>query len=154
MKRLFVAVITLALSCAAAGQAASKASVSKDVAVEQALQQRFQEYADALTKRDLPTLDRIWAAEYTFINPNGDVMTKAQRMENIRSGATQFQSINPKQEHLQVRGNIAVDVGTVELKGTQYSGKESSGTYRYMNVWMKSGNDWQMLANQITLVKK
>jgi ketosteroid isomerase-like protein len=145
--------IILLLTSSVVGQQSgdpAKAAKSSD----QALQQRFREYSDALTKRDTATLDKIWANDYTFINPQGAMVTKAERMANIKSSATQFKAIAPQQEKVTVHGDVAIDIGRVTLEGTKYSGQESSGEYRYMNVWRKTGGQWQMLANQITLIKK
>ena len=136
------------------GQTKSKSGSGKSAAAEQAVRQRSREYVDALTKRDVGTLEKIWADGYTFINPQGQLVTKAQRIANVTSGATEFQAIKPQNERLEVMGNVALDIGTVTLQGTKYSGQESSGEYRYMNVWRKTGNDWQIVANQITLIKK
>src|SRR3954453_7625121 len=54
----------------ALGQQSGKAATAGN-ATDQTLQKRFSEYADALTKRDTAALDRIWASDYTFINPQG-----------------------------------------------------------------------------------
>jgi len=75
-------------------------------------------------------------------------------MTNLKSGATEFKSINPQREKLQVHGDVAIDIGRVTLEGTKYGGQEGSGDYRYMNVWVKRQGQWQMLANQITLIGK
>ena len=120
--------------------------------VKQDLEKRFLEYAEALTKRDLTTLDQIWTDDYVFINPQGELVTKSQRLSNIKAGATEFQAIRPKSERTEVHGNVALDVGTVTLQGTKYGGKESSGDYRYMTVWVNSGGRWRMIANQITRI--
>jgi ketosteroid isomerase-like protein len=122
--------------------------------VEQALQTKFSEYAEALKKKDTAALDKIWSDDYSFINPRGELVTKAQRLENVKSGATAFDDIEMQQEKVHVRGNTAVDIGRVNLKGTKYSGQESSGEYRYMNVWTKDKGQWRLLANQITAIKK
>jgi ketosteroid isomerase-like protein len=152
----FVALFTILLSCMAVGQVSSKpkADTSQNSGVEQALDERNREYAEALTKRDLTALDRIWAGDYTFINPRGELVTKAERMANIKSGATEFQAISPQREQLHVHGNVAVEIGRVALRGTKYGGQESSGEYRYTNVWVKMQGRWQILANQITLIAK
>lgn len=156
MKQLqrFTSILLLLVVSAAAQQSGTSTGATTTTTADQALESRFREYADALTKRDLATLDKIWAPEYTFINPRGELVTKAQRMANLKSGATEFKAINPQREKLQVDGNTAIDVGRVTLQGTKYGGQESSGEYRYMNVWMKRQGEWQMLANQITLIKK
>jgi len=137
-----------------AQQPGTSANKSKSGGMEEALQKRFREYTEALTKKDVATLDRIWASDYIFINPRGELVTKAQRLENVKNGATEFKAINPQNEKLQVHGDVAVDIGSVQLQGTKYSGQESSRDYRYMNIWKKQGGQWQMIANQITPIKK
>ncbi|HYG99650.1 MAG TPA: nuclear transport factor 2 family protein [Terriglobales bacterium] len=155
MKQLrHLATIIVLVAISAAAQQTGTSTTTASTTADQALENRFREYADALTKRDLATLDRIWASEYTFINPRGELVTKAQRMTNLKSGATEFKSINPQREKLQVHGDVAIDIGRVTLEGTKYGGQEGSGDYRYMNVWVKRQGQWQMLANQITLIGK
>ncbi len=68
---------------------------------------------------------------------------------NIKSGATQFDSINREDEEIRVFGNTAVVTGRVVLK-VIYGGKESSGPYHFINVWVKMQDRWQIVANQIT----
>jgi ketosteroid isomerase-like protein len=155
MKRLLAtASIIFLLVTWVVGQESGSATANASKSADQALEKRFHEYADALTKRDLATLDKIWASDYTFVNPQGALVTKAERMVNLKSGATEFKAINPQQERVARHGDMAVDIGRVTLEGTKYSGQESSGEYRYMNVWRKTGGEWQLLANQITLIKK
>jgi ketosteroid isomerase-like protein len=141
------------MSCVAWGQQSGKTSgVSEDV--NKALEARFQEYADALKKHDIAALDKIWADDYLFINPRGELLTKAQRMENAKTRATSFEDIVLQREQLHVKGNTAIDIGRVDLRGTKYSGKEASGEYRYMNVWSNEGGQWRLVANQVTLITK
>jgi ketosteroid isomerase-like protein len=159
MKSTLFVFFALILTCPfGAGQEGSNPTGSKGGMNSQAagkdLERRFQEYADALTKRDVTALDKMWADDYTFINPRGELVTKAERIANLKSGATEFQTITPRREKLHLHGNVAVDIGRVSLQGTKYGGQKSSGEYRYTNVWVKSGGNWQLLANQVTLIKK
>ena len=48
----------------------------------------IEQYRTALTKKDTAALERIWADDYTFINASGAVLTKAERLANLKSGAT------------------------------------------------------------------
>jgi ketosteroid isomerase-like protein len=150
--RLLASAIALLLCSLAMAQTTGK--MARSGTMEAALEKRFREYADALTKRDTAMLEKIWADDYVFINPRGELVTKAQRLDNVKTGKTEFKAIDPQQEQIRVHGNVAVDVGRVRLEGTRYSGQESSGDYRYMNVWVKQGNEWRMAANQITLIQK
>jgi len=143
---------TVILVCAAVTLAAGQDVATKSAAtadVQQILKDRFREYTEALTKRDLAALDKIWADGYTFTNGRGEFLTKTDRMENIKSGATQFDSISREDEETRVFGDTAVVTGRVVLK-VIYSGKESSGPYRFINVWVKMQGRWQVAANQIT----
>src|SRR5947209_3446548 len=103
-------VIFLLLTCAMGQQSQSASAANSSQSADQALDKRFHEYADALTKRDLATLDKIWATDYTFVNPQGKLVTKSERMTNLKSGATEFKAINPQREKLNVHGDMAVDI--------------------------------------------
>ncbi|MGH8509342.1 MAG: nuclear transport factor 2 family protein [Gammaproteobacteria bacterium] len=157
MKRILctVALVCAALTLAAQPMEAKKASpMAKPAApadVKETLKDRFREYTEALTKRDLAALDKIWAEGYTFTNGRGEFLTKKDRMENIKSGATQFDSISREDEEIRVFGDTAVVTGRVVLK-VIYSGKESSGPYRFINVWVKMQGRWQIVANQVTAI--
>jgi len=52
---------------------------------------------------------------------------------------------------VRVYGNVAVATSRVTIKG-QYSGKQASGQYRSINVWVKGAAGWQLVANQLTPV--
>src|ERR1700733_9727904 len=96
---------------------------------EQALEKKAHEYAEALTKRDVEALNEIWSADYTFVNPRGELLSKAQRIANIKSGTTEFQTMSPQKERLHVQGNFAVEIGRIVVEG-EYSGSEGSRVYR------------------------
>ena len=148
---LVCAALTLASQPIGAKESSPAAKPAATADVQQTLKDRFREYTEALTKRDLAALDKIWAEGYTFTNGRGEFLTKKDRMENIKSGATQFDSISREDEEIRVFGNTAVVTGRVVLK-VIYSGKESSGPYRFINVWVKMQGRWQIVANQITLI--
>jgi len=114
------------------------------------VKQMEKRYTDALMKRDLATLEKIWSHDYTFTNGQGKLLSRAERLENVKTGATEIHST---EEHdVQVRvygGDAAVLVSHVTLKA-QYSGKEASGEYRHTAVWIKGAGGWHLVANQIT----
>ncbi|MGH8605569.1 MAG: nuclear transport factor 2 family protein [Gammaproteobacteria bacterium] len=133
----------------AAGQNVPKKSapVAKPAAtadVQQILKDRFREYTEALTTRDLAALNKIWAEGYTFTNGRGEFLTKKDRMENIKSGATQFDSVSREDEEIRVFGNTAVVTGRVVLK-VIYSGKEKQ---RAILLHQRLGEDAGALADR------
>jgi ketosteroid isomerase-like protein len=122
----------------------------RDTTDEQEVRQRIQTYRSALLRRDISTLEKIWADDYVFVNASGEVLTKAQRLSNLKSGATSLDSIN-EEENITVRvyQNSAVVTSRVTLKG-QYSGKPIGGDYRSTLVWVKGPAGWQLVSNQLT----
>ena len=123
-----------------------------DTAAEQEVRQAIKKYRAALLQKDAAALEQIWTDDYTFTNGAGETHSKAQRLANLKSGATSLDSISQEEEmKVRVHGNVAVATGRVTIKG-QYSGKQASGQYRSINVWVKGATGWQLVANQLTPV--
>jgi len=144
--------ITMALLSFASGQSATQQE-SENRKSEQEVRQTIEKYRTALLQRDIPTLEKIWADDYVFVNASGEVLRKAQRLANVESGATTLESINEEEKiTVRVYQNSAVATSRVTLKG-QYSGQSLSGQYRSNHVWVKGPNGWQLVSNQLTALK-
>src|SRR5215469_7180890 len=126
----------MALLSFAFGQSPT-AQQSANSSSEQEVRQMIEKYRTAILQRDIATLEKIWADDYVFVNAAGDVLTKTQRLANIKSGATTLDSINEEENvTIRVYQNSAVTTSRVTLKG-QYSGQLVSGQYRSTLVWIK-----------------
>jgi uncharacterized protein (TIGR02246 family) len=113
-----------------------------------------QQYRQALVRRDVATLARIWSDDYTFTNPQGRLLSKKERLANFTSRATALAGIeNEGDVHVRVYGNTAVVTTRATLLG-RYSGQASSGAYRSLHVWMKRDGRWQLVANQVTRIAR
>ena len=147
---MLYAAITGALLSFAFGQAQQESTDGKS---EQEVRQTIKKYRAALLRRDIPTLEKIWADDYVFVNASGEVMTKAQRLANFKSSQTTVESINEEENTtVRVYQNSAVAMSRVTLKG-QYSGQPTSGQYRSTHVWVKGTTGWQLVSNQLTALK-
>ena len=109
------------------------------------------QYTEALIKKDLAALDRIWADDLTFVNPRGELLNKQNRMDNLKSGSTAFKSIQESEEHIRTYGQTVVANFKVALEA-QYSGQDSSGNYRVITVWARPKGTWQMVAVHMTRI--
>ena len=145
--------ISMALLSFAVGQPATPPD-SENSKSEQEVRQMIEKYRTALLQRDIAALEKIWADDYVFVNASGEVRTKAQRIANLKSGATALESINEK-ENITVRvyQNSAVATSRVTIKG-KYSGQPTGGQYRSMHVWVKGPEGWQLVANQLTALPR
>jgi len=146
---IYAAILTVALLSFGRQQSVAQGA---DAAAEQEVRQAIKKYRAALLQRDAATLEQIWTDDYTFTNGAGETHSKAQRLANLKSGATSLDSISQDEEmKVRVHGDVAVATGRVTIKG-QYSGKQASGQYRSINVWVKGATGWQLVANQLTPV--
>ena len=146
---IYVAVLTMILLSFGPQQSVAQGA---DAAAEQEVRQAIKKYRTALLQRDVATLKQIWADDYTFTNGAGEMLSKAQRLAHLESGATSLDSISEdKDMKVRIHGNVAVATSRVTIKG-QYSGKQASGQYRSIHVWVKGATGWQLVANQLTPV--
>ena len=157
MRRIVtLSLLTLVLSVALAPTARSQAPTSRPAQADPAeeVRQMQKRFADAIQRSDTVALAKIWADGYTFTNGSGQLVTRAQRLANLRTGATNVQSADETDIKVRVYGrDAAVLTSRVTLKA-QYSGKEGSGEYRNTAFWVRTAAGWQMAANQITLIAK
>src|SRR5260370_27918635 len=142
---LLVALISLAALPLAPGQTPSSAD---NKTAEQEVRAAIEQYRTALTKKDTAALERIWADDYTFINASGAVVTKAERLANLKSGATSLDTIvtDPDMKIRVYGGDVAVAINRVTLKG-QYSGKATNGQVPASIVWAKTPTRLPLLLN-------
>lgn len=139
--------MTIVLLSFAFGQSEQESTDKKS---EQEIRQLIQKYHTALLQRDIPILEKIWADDYVLVNAAGDVLTKAQRLANIKSGRTTVESLNDEEDiTVRVYQNSAVATSRLTIKG-QYSGQATSGQYRSTHVWVKGPGGWQLVSNQLT----
>jgi len=146
---VYAAILTVALLSVGRQQSVAQGA---DTAAEQEVRQTIEKYRTALLQKDAATLERIWADDYAFTNGAGEIHSKADRLANLKSGATSLDSISEEEDmKVRVYGNVAVATSRVTIKG-QYSGKQTSDQYRSIHVWVKGAAGWQLVANQLTPV--
>jgi hypothetical protein len=65
---------------------------------ERAVLAAMEQYKQAILDRDTAELARIWTENYTFINPQGVLVTREERLANLGSGNTNVQIIDNERE--------------------------------------------------------
>lgn len=121
--------------------------------VEQTLMQMERDWAQAGIKKDAAALERILGDEWTGIGFNGDISTKAQAIADLKSGQAAASTITLGEMKVKVYGNTAVVQGSDTEKST-YKGKDSSGKYLWMDVFVNRNGRWQAVASESTKVGK
>src|SRR5437867_11601373 len=123
---IYVAILTVALLSFGRQQSVAQGA---DAAAEQEVRQAIKKYRTALVQRDAATLERIWDDDYTFTNGAGETHSKAERLANLKFGATSLDSIS-EEEDMKVRVYGYVAVATIRVTiNMKYIGKQASGQY-------------------------
>ena len=129
---------------------------TRDSAAVAELKTAIHQYDDALRRRDVAALEKFWTPDYTFVNPRGERLTRADRLANARSGRTAVDSLAhaPDEQKIRIYGDrelMAVHTGLLTVGG-RYSGRPERGQYRVLVVWVRRDGRWQQAASQMTPV--
>src|SRR5215469_4170645 len=146
--------LTLLAPGAATAQESSSAAISK---AEAELRESIRLYDEALRRADVATAERYWAAEYVFINPEGERVSRDARIANLRESRTSFDSLAhaPDEEviHVYMDGNMAVYTARLKIEG-RYGSHPEHGEFRVLAMWIRRDGRWQQLATQLTPIHK
>lgn len=120
---------------------------------ETVLLQLETDWGDAVSRGDPSKLERViaddWTGRYPFY-----VLTKAQELELVKSGDIKVQSVTTSDLKVRLFGDVAVVTGTDDDKGSYYKGKDVSGRYLWMDVFVKRNGRWQCVASEETLLMR
>ena len=135
---LLLSIVVVVASSIASAQAKQK------MTDEQALIALDKQWTAAelrLNDDDRKTIDRIVAADFTGTTPFGQTQNKAQYMASL----TQSSDTDVADEYV-VRFFDGGKLAVMTHRGT-VNGKP---TYRSTHVWVKRGNDWQLIQNHVS----
>jgi hypothetical protein len=150
MKRIAIAVFVVVLVFAVAIIAQTPAKPQSG-SVEKELIKLENGWNDAWLKRDLAFLDKILSDDYLTTDFEGTVLTKAQALENLKSGVDVVTAVVTDNWNVRVYGDAAVVMGRNTAK-SQYKSKDSSGQYQWTDTWIKKDGRWQCVASQGTKI--
>jgi uncharacterized protein (TIGR02246 family) len=150
---LTIAAVTLSLSsCATSPETATSsptpAATSTPASTEnvaQAIRQLVSERDQAIQRGDVAAIDRIYADDYVTTSASGLVRTKAQVIEDFKSGALKIESITSDEINVRAHGETAIVTGRMTIKG-QDKGRDISGQNRFTQVYLRRNGRWQIVA--------
>jgi ketosteroid isomerase-like protein len=108
-------------------------------------------WSKAMTQKDIPALTAIVAEDWTGQNDSGKTETRSGYLAGIKSGEMATASMSNHDLNVRLFHNIALVQGMDDEKSS-FKGKDSSGTYTWMDVFEKRGGKWVAIASQVTRV--
>ena len=119
---------------------------------EQAVRAAMENLKQLILDRNVAGLSELWTEDYLFINPQGDLVTREQRIANLTSGNTNVQIIDNEREiTVRVYGDMAIVQNLSTLRGT-FSGAPTDTDLRGTFVWVRRNGQWRLVTNQLTAV--
>jgi ketosteroid isomerase-like protein len=152
MRPILSIAMTITTGLLISAQTSAVASKADTGAVEQSILQLERDWNHAMLDKDYKTLDRIIADDWTGIDFKGFKVTKAESIEQLKSGESSNQSVELGEMTVKVYGNTAVVFGS-DIEKSKYHGKDSSGEYAWMDVFVKRNGRWQAVASESTKIK-
>jgi ketosteroid isomerase-like protein len=154
VKKLALATL---LVCACTGLAFAQApgpaaAPSKTPSVSQALQQMEHDWVDAAKTGDVDKLGSILGDDWVGLGYGAGKATKQSMLADVKSGASKVETFAFGPMDVKVLGNVAVVQGSDTEKSTS-AGKDSSGKYLWMDVFVKRDGKWVAVRSQTAMVK-
>jgi hypothetical protein len=126
---------------------------SQGGSTEQQIKTLIDQVYAALLKADTTSLETLLSDDYTGIRGDGLLLTKAQEIESVKSGAIKYETNEVRDLKIRVYGHTAVTTVLTFFKGIT-NGKPNSGNVRTTRVWVKQMGKWKCVSYQATRVSQ
>jgi len=108
---------------------------------------RFQ----AMVKQDWAALDAALADDLVYVHSTARVESKPEHVANLKAGKPNYRGASPRERKVRVRGDVGIINGVSDMH-VENAGKEQRFTIRYLAVYVRQADRWQMTAWQSTKV--
>jgi ketosteroid isomerase-like protein len=126
---------------------------------------------DAATKSKIGALEQLWNQAYksgdskaldtilddgiVLVNDDGSVQTKNEFLASVKAPVSQSpaqqQQVSPESLNVHVYGNVAIATGVMVVKGVE-GGKHYTRRERFVDTWMRKGENWVCIGTDATPV--
>jgi len=107
---------------------------------------------EVLQKGDADGVARYLRDDVAYANEKGEILSKTQVLDNLRSRKQKFLSFKHDDVHVTVHGDTGIVTGR-STSVVEYQGQVSRHPRRFMNVWVKQGDgQWLLAAHAETAI--
>jgi ketosteroid isomerase-like protein len=130
----------------------AKPAPAKGPSTAQVVKQLEQDWSDAQKAGDVDKLGQILADDWVGLGYDGKKATKEESLADVKSGANKLESFELGPMEVKVLGSVAVVQGSDTEKSTT-KGKDTSGKWVWMDVFVKRDGKWVAVRSQSAKVK-
>lgn len=105
-----------------------------------------EQWRQAQLSGDIATMDRLLSDDYVGISMTGQVNTKSQQLNRIRSHTVVLSKIDLGEMKVKLVGSIAIVTVRASVEGTN-EGAPMNGTFRYTRVYQHLPNGGWKITN-------
>jgi ketosteroid isomerase-like protein len=107
-----------------------------DITADDVMRTHCEDFYGALRKNDLEKLSRIYSDDYMLVRPDGNAFSKAQILDDLRTHAMSFKSIELTNEKIRILGSVGILTGdsTITTVRDRTSGKSA---FRLVAIYSK-----------------
>lgn len=154
MKLLLTVVLTVFLSNSQAFAQTANKKPARASRAEQQIAALNNAWADAITKADAKTLERLFADDVIVTSGSGAIRDKAAEIKDSTAAPDpDFVWTKPfttEDVRIKIYKNAAVVTGKA-LWAFKYKGQEANQERRYTHLYVKQGGQWRIAAQQISV---
>ena len=141
------ALLLFALGCARPpSRVIARITAERDVRAAQ--RQRF----EAMQRQDITALDTLLDEDLTYVHTGGELQSKSEFIDLIRSRRLVYESIVPSDLQVHVHGGIAIVTGLSQMRVRSATGASSFGI-RFTEAYVRDASrHWLLTAWEATRV--
>ena len=115
--------------------------------IEQTIAALDTEYQAAVEKNDAATMDRILSDDFVLVTGSGKVFTKADLLNEARSGHIVYEHQRDTDQVVRVCGDTAVITALLSAKGTD-QGKPFAYRVWFSDTYVRTSHGWRYVLGQ------
>ncbi len=111
-----------------------------------------QKYDSALINSDTAMLNKIYASEFSYTTPEGQIRNRSQQLTTIASGGLNLDYGKSDEVEVRVYDSTAIVTGLFTGKGV-FKENIIDIKERYTTVWIKRNGEWKLVKEQGTFIQ-
>jgi hypothetical protein len=123
----------------------------KRIAAEHEVRTAERQRFEAMMKQDVAALDTLLDEDLTYVHTDGEMQSKSEFIDLIRSRRLVYESIAPSEMHVRVYEGVAIVTGLSQMRVRSATGA-SSFQIRFTEAYVRREGRWLLTAWQATKV--
>ena len=107
----------------------------------------------AIVRKDRAAIEANMADDFRQIDGAGNVETKASFVDDLLSPDLQIDPYTVEEFDVRLYGNVALLSGHTRMSG-RFKGKPFNSHYRYIDIYVRRGEQWKIVSVQISPLPK